>query len=260
LDEPVSHLDINHQIEILDLVERLKSQRGLVVMIVLHDLNLAARYCDRLMLLYGNRILATGSPAEVLTQEYVGKAFRANVVIRKHPLTGFLYVTLLNGLEAQGSATGKAIHVVCGAGTGARLLFTLRSKGYNVTAGVLNVLDSDHDAAAQLGIKTASEAPFSPITPESYALALEMMKKADTIVVADVPFGWGNLKNLQAVLEASKPVVLVDNAEEERDYTGGEAARMLERIKAAGAIVVKDEDALMEALGSEAIKIGGEVK
>jgi iron complex transport system ATP-binding protein len=253
LDEPVSHLDINHQIEILDLVERLKGQRGLVVMIVLHDLNLAARYCDRLMLLYENKILATGSPAEVLTHEYIGQAFRANVVIRKHPLTGFLYVTLLNALEAQEPATGKAVHVVCGAGTGTRLLFTLRSRGYNVTAGVLNVLDSDYDAAVQLSIKTVSEAPFSPITPESYARALDMMMRADAIVISDVPFGWGNLKNLQAVIEASgsKPVMLVENQNEERDFTGGEAARMLERIKASGAIIVKDDEALIEALGRQ---------
>jgi iron complex transport system ATP-binding protein len=249
LDEPVSHLDINHQIEILDLVERLKGQRGLVVIVVLHDLNLAARYCDRLMLLYGNKIMVTGSPSEVLTQEHVGRAFRANVVIRKHPITGFLYVTLLNGREARGFATGKTVHVVCGAGTGARLLFTLRSRGYNVTAGVLNVLDSDHDAAAQLGIKTISEAPFSPITPEACARAREMMRAADTIVISEVPFGWGNLKNLQAVLDASKPVILVDGNGGDRDFTGGEAARLLEKIKASGAVVVKDDEALIEALG-----------
>lgn len=259
LDEPVSHLDINHQIEILDLVERLKSQRGLVVIIVLHDLNLAARYCDRLLLLYGNRILATGRPEEVLTQEYICKAFRANVIIRKHPLTGYLYVTLLNAtnamnaLDAREPSTGKTIHVVCGAGTGTRLLFTLRSRGYNVTAGVLNVLDSDYDAAAQLKIKTVSEAPFSPITPESYAQALDMMRKADAIVVSDVPFGWGNLKNLQAVLEAldSKPVMLVENDNGERDFTGGEAAHMLDRIKASGAVIVKNDEALIEILGRQ---------
>ncbi len=250
LDEPVSHLDINHQIEILELIERLKGQRGLVVMIVLHDLNLAARYCDRLMLLYENKILATGSPTEVITREYIGKAFRANVIIRKHPITGFLYVTLLNGLDAIEPATGKTVHVVCGAGTGARLLYALRSRGYNVTAGVLNVLDSDYDAAMQLNIKTVGEAPFSPITPESYGQALEAMKKADAILISGVPFGWGNLQNLQAALEASgtKPVILLENGVEKFDFTGGEAALLLEKIKASGAIVAKDEDALIKAI------------
>ncbi len=251
LDEPVSHLDINHQIEILDLVERLKAQRGLVIIVVLHDLNLAARYCDRLMLLYGNKILATGRPEEVLTRENIGLAFRANVAIRKHPLTGYLYITPLNQLDAQEPLTGKTVHVVSGAGTGARLMFTLCSKGYNVTAGVLNVLDSDYDTAEQLSIKTVGEAPFSPITPEAYAQALETMKNADAILVSSVPFGWGNLKNLQAVLEASgsKPVIFIDNGGEERDFTGGEASRMLEKLKASGAIVVKDDESLIKALG-----------
>lgn len=251
MDEPVSHLDINYQIEILDLVERLKAERSMVVIVVFHDLNLAARYCDRLILLSDSRILAAGKPDEVLTQEHIREAFHANVAVRKHPLTGYLYVTPLNSCGAAEPSNGKTIHIICGAGTGTRLMYLLRSKGYNVTAGVLNVLDSDHDTATHLNIKTVSEAPFSPITPESYGQLLETIKKADAVVIADVPIGWGNLKNLQAVIEA-KPGVLyiIENDKEKRDYTNGEATRILETLKASGAITVKGADELMKALGT----------
>jgi iron complex transport system ATP-binding protein len=250
LDEPVSHLDINHQIEILTLVERLKARSGLVVIVILHDLNLAARYCDRLVLLCQNKILATGRPDEVLTQEHIRQAFHANVLIRKHPLTGYLYVTLLNSLDSAGPANGRTVHLVCGAGTGTQLMFMLRSRGYEVTAGVLNVLDSDYDTAIHLNIKTASEAPFSPITPESCGQAVEMMRKADAIVISDVPFGWGNLKNLEAVLEVSGavPILLVEKGQEERDFTGGEASALLARIKASGAVTVKNIEEAIESL------------
>ncbi len=250
LDEPVSHLDINHQIEILDLVERLKKERGLVVIVVLHDLNLAARYCDRLILLMESKILTAGKPDEVLTSDHIRQAFHAGVVVRKHPLTGFLYVTLLNSLDSPGPSVGKSIHIVCGAGTGTQLMYLLRSKGYNVTAGVLNVLDSDYETAVQLNVRTISEAPFSPITPESFAQNLEMMKNADAIVVSDVPFGWGNIKNLEALMTivGAKPVVMVEKEPAERDFTAGEASKMLEKIKASGAIVAKDSEALIECL------------
>jgi iron complex transport system ATP-binding protein len=246
LDEPVSHLDINHQIEILDLIERLKRERGLTVVIILHDLNLAARYCDRLILLSQNRILAAGTPDEVLTQDRLREAFHASVMVRKHPMTGYLYVTLLNSMESAEPPRGKTVHLVCGAGTGTQLMFMLKLDGYNVTAGVLNVLDSDYDTAAHLGIKTVSEAPFSPITTESCMQMLEMMKKADAIVIAEVPFGWGNLKNLEAVLAlgGSKPVLVVDESGAERDFTGGEAGRMLDRIKVSGTIIKNKEEAI----------------
>ncbi len=247
MDEPVSHLDINYQIEILDLVERMKEERRMVVIIVFHDLNLAARYCDRLILLSDSRILAAGKPEEVLTQDHIHEAFHANVVVRKHPLTGYVYVTPLN--EASQPSNGKTIHLICGAGTGTRLMYLLRSKGYRLTAGVLNVLDSDHDTAASLNIKTVSEAPFSPITPESYGQLMEMIKKADVVVITDVPIGWGNIKNLQAVIEAKpRALYIIENDKEKRDYVNGDAARILDALKASGAIAVKGADEVVKAL------------
>ncbi len=249
LDEPVSHLDINHQIEILDLVERLKKERGLVVIIILHDLNLAARYCDRLILLFNNKILATGGPDDVITQENIRMAFRANVMVKKHPVTGYLYVTLLNAFESAGPSNGRTVHLVCGAGTGTQLMYLLRSGGYNVTSGALNVLDSDYDTASQLNIHAVSEAPFSPITPEAYAEVVGLMKKADVIVISDVPFGWGNLKNLEAVLEAGTPVIMVEK-EEPRDFTSGIATALLEKIRSSGAATVKNGEQMLEKLGN----------
>ena len=250
LDEPVSHLDINHQIEILELVDRLKKTRGLLIVLVIHDLNLAARYCDRLILLNGKAIQAAGSPAEVLTRENVRKAFRTDVIVRRHPMTGSIYITLMNPVpqEAQKSG-GRKIHLVSGAGTGARLMYALVSRGYTVTAGVLNVLDSDFETAGELNIKTISEAPFSPITPEASAQNLEAMKAADVVVVSDVPIGWGNLQNLEAVMSIAgiKPVILVESAEK-RDFTDGKATEMLDRLKAQGAIRAGSADEVLAKL------------
>jgi iron complex transport system ATP-binding protein len=118
LDEPVSHLDINHQIEILELVDRLKKTRGLLIVLVIHDLNLAARYCDRLILLNGKAIQAAGSPAEVLTRENVRKAFRTNVIVRRHPMTGSIYITLMNRATGSSKEQGRKIHLSPGRAPG----------------------------------------------------------------------------------------------------------------------------------------------
>jgi iron complex transport system ATP-binding protein len=251
LDEPVSHLDINHQIEILELVDRLKKTKGLLVIMVIHDLNLAARYCDRLILLNDRTVRAAGTPAEVLTREHIRDAFKADVLVRRHPMTGSIYITLMNTVKPDRAGNGRLkVHVVSGAGTGARLLYALASQGYTLTAGVLNVLDSDYDVAVELGVKTITEAPFSPITPESGALNLEAMSAADVIVVSDLPFGWGNVKNLEAVagLAGSKPIVLVESRES-RDFTDGKATELLALLTTHGALVVSSVD---EAVGAVA--------
>ncbi|MFG2011268.1 ABC transporter ATP-binding protein [Micromonospora sp. NPDC048868] len=84
LDEPTNHLDVRHQIELLSLLRG----SGLTVLVVLHDLNLAAAACDRLGVLSGGRLVATGTPAEVLTAELIREVFGVVVSVVTHPLTG----------------------------------------------------------------------------------------------------------------------------------------------------------------------------
>lgn len=69
LDEPISALDVAHQIEVLALVRRLGHARGLTVVVVLHDVNMAARFCDELLALHSGRLIARGTPAELMTPE-----------------------------------------------------------------------------------------------------------------------------------------------------------------------------------------------
>ncbi len=85
LDEPTVHLDINHQIEILDLVRKLNRERGLTVLATMHDLNLAALYFDDLVLLERGRIVAQGAASDVLSAERIRDVFNANVLIQPHP-------------------------------------------------------------------------------------------------------------------------------------------------------------------------------
>jgi iron complex transport system ATP-binding protein len=94
LDEPTSHLDINYQIETLELIASLCRQEGLAVLAALHDLNLAAQYCDRIIMLDGGRIYAEGNAAAVVTPANVKQVYGADVCISPHPINQ-LPVTLI---------------------------------------------------------------------------------------------------------------------------------------------------------------------
>jgi iron complex transport system ATP-binding protein len=98
LDEPVAALDIRHQLAILELI-RGHVDSGLCAVAVLHDLNLAARFCDRLALLTEGHVVAVGTPREVLTEALLRRAYRVRTNIGIDPATGSVFVTPLSRTE-----------------------------------------------------------------------------------------------------------------------------------------------------------------
>ncbi|MFQ6059387.1 MAG: heme ABC transporter ATP-binding protein [Anaerolineae bacterium] len=95
LDEPTVHLDINHQMEILELIKGLNRQSNLTVLATMHDLNLAALYFERLILLNQGRVVIEGPPAEVLCEESIRQVFQARVRVQPHPTQGVPHVVIL---------------------------------------------------------------------------------------------------------------------------------------------------------------------
>ena len=102
LDEPTSNLDVFHQLKVLDLVRQLVDD-GLTAVAAIHDLHMAARYCDRLVLLSEGRVLAEGPPEEVLTPEAIKSAFGVRCAIYRDPVTGSLAISLIGPVEARTS-------------------------------------------------------------------------------------------------------------------------------------------------------------
>ncbi|MDI6641783.1 MAG: ABC transporter ATP-binding protein [Elusimicrobiota bacterium] len=87
LDEPTTHLDITHQIKILNLLRKLNSEFGLTVIAVLHDLNLASEYCDNLLLLNNGYIHKIGRPEEVITHQTIEEVYKTVVVVQQNPIS-----------------------------------------------------------------------------------------------------------------------------------------------------------------------------
>ncbi|MEO7718500.1 MAG: heme ABC transporter ATP-binding protein [Capsulimonas sp.] len=259
LDEPTAHLDIHHQAQLLSLVRSLAHDDGVAVLAVLHDLNLAAEYCDRLALLHGGRVIALGAPAEVLTAEHVRAAYGARVWVRCHPTNGRpLILSLPHDPEISDEAAPEAplgdVLVVCGGGTGAGLMLRLRQAGWGVRAAGLNIGDTDLEAAEMLGVPSVSEAPFTALSEEAARRIEASALTAQAVVVTDVPFGRANLANLRAALhaaQAGKTVICLQSPETsfaERDFTGGEAAALWDELLAAGAMAAPDGDSVLMGL------------
>ena len=216
LDEPASALDVSHQLRLFDLLKELNGE-GLSVLCILHDLNLAIHYFDKLLVLSEGEVAAYGPPDEVLRPEIVEAVYGVRAYLHKH--AGRTYLTFSPRLR--GERLGR-VHLVCGGGTGAGLMRELVDAGYDVSAGVLNALDTDEETGSELGLSMAVEAPFSPVGDEAHAENLELMRAADLVMLAAVPVSHGNARNIEAVLEAAAagtPVWAVRGVLDD-DFTG----------------------------------------
>jgi iron complex transport system ATP-binding protein len=95
LDEPTAALDLSHQVRIMDLMEQLKKEKGLTVVMVSHDVNLAAMYADRLLLMESGKEAGIGAPREVLTFERLEKVYQCTILVDKSPLGAVPRITLV---------------------------------------------------------------------------------------------------------------------------------------------------------------------
>jgi iron complex transport system ATP-binding protein len=97
LDEPVNHLDLGHQIQLLECVRRLNRHSKLTVVGVFHDLNLASEYCDRVLVLRDGAIEASGTPGEVMTPDLIQRVYGAKVAVQTNSVSGRPHVVVAAG-------------------------------------------------------------------------------------------------------------------------------------------------------------------
>jgi len=246
LDEPTSDLDVNHQIRTLDLVADLVDE-GRTVVAAIHDLDLAARYCDELRLLYDGRIRASGPPESVLTDTTVEAAFGARATVTTHPVTGAASVTAF-GDDAAVTAAGR-VHVVGGGSAATPLLHRLDAAGFATSVGAVSADSADADTARSIDADLVTVPPYAPVDDETTAAVTERLCRADAVVVADVTVAPGNRPILDAALDADAPLVVVDGRPiETRNVAGAPGRRLDARLRDRGIVVEDDPDAVVAAV------------
>ncbi|MED3552830.1 heme ABC transporter ATP-binding protein [Cytobacillus praedii] len=107
LDEPTTYLDIGHQVLLMDRIREWQLEEDLTVISVLHDLNLAALYCDRLLLLHNGRVVATGSPEDIIRTDLIEEVYGTVPIVMKHPVYGLPQIILQGESFAQRKGLAK---------------------------------------------------------------------------------------------------------------------------------------------------------
>jgi iron complex transport system ATP-binding protein len=94
LDEPTTYLDIGYQMQMMDLIRQWQAETNLTVIAVLHDLNLAAQYCDRILVLQAAQQVALGSPADVMNDDLIERVFGTKPIVLHHPVSALPQILL----------------------------------------------------------------------------------------------------------------------------------------------------------------------
>jgi iron complex transport system ATP-binding protein len=234
LDEPTTHLDIRHVLDLLAIVRGLAVRQGTAVLAILHDLNLASASCDRLVVLHRGEVVAEGPPERLVTQDLLRTVYGVEADVAVDDVTGRPAVRI-GTPGAIPVPLGRRAHVVGGAGRAAPLLRRLAAAGYEVSVGVLHATDTDAVVAERLNLLRVSVPPFSDIDEESANECRKLMAGADLLVVCDAPYGPGNLANLRLALDAARggvrTVLLEQVPIAERDFTGGRATALWNALR-----------------------------
>lgn len=207
LDEPTSHLDIRHKIEVIRVLQRLSSEKGITCILSLHDIDLALKGCQTVLLVRDGKIAAQGTPEEVVGSGRIQELYE---------ISGARYSELLGAVELTGRASGE-IFVTGGAGSGVCLYRALSRSGYGLTAGVLHHGDVDFQIAEPICSKVIAEEPFEPISRENAEKAFALILAAKCAVDSGFPIGRGNLENaelLKRAVKGGKPVLSLRDPDE----------------------------------------------
>ncbi len=241
LDEPTSALDLHRQIEVMELIEEL-NKNGVTVLAVLHDLNLAARYCSRMLLINDGNIIADGTPKEVMTQKNLKQIYDMKMIIRNNPLFNKPEVIPVSVLKEEQTGKGKKVHLIAGAETATYVIEKLDNKGFTMSAGVVPKGSADYETLSGLGIETITVNPFSPVTIDLQRKNLDLAKDADYIFIADIPFGEMNILNLLD-LESLDGEIYIHEHALKSDFTDGRLKKRIDEISEIKPVhIVKDYD------------------
>ncbi|MHB1434525.1 MAG: ABC transporter ATP-binding protein [Thermoplasmata archaeon] len=248
LDEPTAHLDIGHQIDLLERVRSLCHREQMVALVALHDLNLAARFADRIVTLHRGRLVADGPVASILSPELLREVWGIVAELRHDPATGLPYLlpTLPGPMNrANPPEFEGVIHIVGGGGAARELLQRLHDEGFLLSLGAVHLFDSDTERARDLGIPTVVETPFAPLSEAVRERHRGLIVSSRAVVVAPFAVGPGNLANLEDLADTigSRSVALFEPAGlPPRDFTGGRAERLIQELRGRGAVSLASLD------------------
>lgn len=220
LDEPTTHLDVRHRIEILSILSRLAKEKGITVILSLHEVDLALKSCETVILVKNGKILAVGPPEDVIKEETITELYDISCA----HFNDFLgTMELLNNSSA-------SVFVIAGAGSGTRLYRMLTKHGYGIYTGVIHENDVDYHVAQAIGAVITSEKSFEEISHQAFSEAEKFIQEARQIVDAGFPVGLLNRRNRDLIihaLQSGKTVYTLRDKKEGESLYGHHAQQLV---------------------------------
>ena len=202
LDEPTSFLDIRHKLELLSILRSMAKEKGITVIMSLHEIDQAQKISDKILCVRGETIEHFGTPEEIFRQEIIDSLY---------DIDAGSYDITFGSVELPRPAGTPRTFVISGCGSGIPVFRRLQKEDQPFIAGILYTNDVDFQVARHLAAEVVSEAPFSPISEETYQRALTLMKTCDTVICAGVPIGESN-RRIADLIEAARSLGLLREA------------------------------------------------
>lgn len=193
LDEPTTHLDIKHRLELMGILKRLSHEKGITVILSLHEVDMAIKGCNQVLLVKDGGILAAGAPEDVVNEALIRELYTMG-----HG--GFSH--LLGAIEIANTER-PSVFVIGGNGQGAPIYRMLTKHSIGMVTGILHENDVDYEVARTVGIQIYSEKPFEAMTKASIEASKEAMDGLGVVIDAGSPIGQMNAGNLALIRYAN---------------------------------------------------------
>lgn len=194
LDEPTSFLDIRHKLELLSLLRTMAREKNMVVLLSLHEIDLAQKISDAIVCVHGDTIARFGTPEEIFQGDYIRDLYS---------LEPDSYNLHFGSVELPRPQGKPDTFVISGCGTGISTFRSLQKQGIPFCCGILYTNDIDYQVARSLASQVVTEEPFMPISDKAMEQAMTLLESCSRAILCPVPIGESN-RRLAQLIEAAK--------------------------------------------------------
>ena len=194
LDEPTSFLDVRHKLELLEILRSMAKEKGITVIMSLHEIDLAMKISDKIVCVKGDHIFRYGEPEEIFEEKMIRDLYDID--------NGF-FDPRYGSIELPAPKGEPKILVLSSCGTGIPVYRRLQKHNEAFVAGILYTNDVDYQLARLLAAEVITEEPFCPISDETYKKALKRMESCDRVIDAGVVIGESN-RRMEDLIKAAK--------------------------------------------------------
>ena len=195
LDEPTSFLDIRHKLELLSILRSMAKEKGITVIMSLHEIDLAQKMADQILCVEGEHICHYGTPEEIFEEKTIRELYGIE--------NGF-YDPCFGSIELPKVQGEPEVFVIAGCGKGIPVYRKLQKENIPFATGILYTNDVDYQLARLLAAKVIMEEPFVEISEAHLQEAKEVMKRCKRVICTDVPVGTYNRRLEELIMEAKK--------------------------------------------------------